>query len=271
MVATRPPSLSPVVVLVTRPEPQAQEWAEALRERGVHATSLPLLRVAALPGAETATADAWVSLPRFRLVMFVSPNAVARFFAARPASAVWPADVRAAATGPGTVAALAAHHVPRELIVAPPPSAPRFDSDALWEILRGEDWRGGQVLIVRGEEGRDAFSRQLREAGAEVRLLSAYRREAPRWSPTERALALHALDRPDRHAWLMSSSEAIGHLVTFLRDAGRSLPPGALALCTHPRIAQTAREAGFERVLEVRPAPQAVVEALSALAPDLTL
>ena len=271
MASARPPSLSPVVVLVTRPEPQAQEWAVSLRERGVHATPLPLLRVTALPGAEQATSAAWDVLDQHRLVMFVSPNAVARFFAARPDAAAWPVSVRAAATGPGTVAALAAHHVPRECIVAPPPHAPRFDSEALWELLQSEDWRGARVLIVRGEDGRDAFSRQLRTAGAEVRLLSAYRREAPAWSPTERALALHALDRPDRHAWLMSSSEAITHLSEFLREVERAMPAGALALCTHPRIAQTAREAGFARVLEVRPSPPAVVEARSGLCPDLAL
>lgn len=270
MVHTRPPSLSPVVVLVTRPEPQAHEWAAALRERGAHATPLPLLRVTALPGAQAQTAAAWDALPGCRLVMFVSPNAVARFFAARP-GASWPEGVRAAATGPGTVAALAAHHVPLECIVAPPPHAPKFDSEALWELLREDDWTDAKVLIVRGEEGRDAFSRQMRDAGAQVRLLSAYRREGPEWTPTERALALHALDRPDRHAWLMSSSEAIAHLIRFLHDTGRSLPPGAQALCTHPRIAQTAREAGFARVIEVRPAPQAVAEALTALSPDLAL
>jgi hypothetical protein len=38
-----------------------------------------------------------------------------------------------------------------------------------------------------------------------------------------------------------------------------------LALASHPRIAESARRLGFGRVIEVRPTPQAVAEALASL------
>jgi uroporphyrinogen-III synthase len=69
-------------VLVTRPAAQAARWVERLRAAGLDAQALPLIAIepAADPAALQAT---WHDLPALALAMFVSPNAVAGFFAAR--------------------------------------------------------------------------------------------------------------------------------------------------------------------------------------------
>ncbi|MDH4060003.1 MAG: uroporphyrinogen-III synthase [Aquincola sp.] len=240
-------------VIVTRPAAQARGWIERLRARGIDAVALPLLEISA--AADTgAMTDAWHSLDRFALAMFVSPNAVTHFFAARPAGAAWPEDLRAAATGPGTVDALVAAGVPRALCVAP--VAPPFDSTALWDRLRDEDWSSRAVLVVRGDGGREEFARALAGAGGTVRWVTAYRRSAPQWSDHERSLCEAALAAPDEHLWLLSSGEALGHLV--------ALAPGAQwgasqAIASHARIAEKARALGFGRVTEVPPTLDAVV------------
>ena len=66
-------------LLVTRPQPQADEWVAALRGAGFDAAALPLLDIvpAENPAALRAAA---AQLPALTLVVFVSPNAAQRFF-----------------------------------------------------------------------------------------------------------------------------------------------------------------------------------------------
>jgi uroporphyrinogen-III synthase len=232
----------------------------ALRAHGVQAEALPLIDIGR-PADDTPVHDAWQHLPAFALAMFVSPNAVARFFACRPAGAVWPSGLLAGSPGPGTSAALLAAGVPPALVVQPDAAAPQFDSEALWERLAAlRAWQGASVLVVRGEGGRDWLAQTLAGQGARVQCVQAYRRVAPTLDSAGQALLAQALAHPAGHLWLFSSSEAIGHL------AGLA-PPGtdwrqARAVVSHPRIAATAAAAGFGQVQQVRPTLQAVLEAL---------
>lgn len=248
-----------LTVLVTRPGRQAVEWVERLRAHGIDARALPLMAIDDLADA-TSLRAAWRTLHRFSLVMFVSPNAVAAFFAARPADAVWPETLRAGATGPGTVQALVASGVASTLCVAP--TVPPYDSASLWARLRHEPWVGRQVLIVRGDGGRDEFAQSLRDAGATVSFEQAYRRSKPHWSEAEQALAATALAAPKRHLWLLSSSQAIDHLASLLPEARWH---DAQALATHPRIAIRAHAAGFGHVLEASPTLEATCAAVACL------
>jgi uroporphyrinogen-III synthase len=253
-------------ILVTRPQPQAGEWVARLLALGQPALALPLMRIEHAASFRAEVVCAWSELTRRRLVMFVSPNAVLAFFAVRPAGARWPETTLAGATGPGTVAALRAQGVEAAQIVAPPPDAPTFDAEALWHhALAGRDWAGQSVLVVRGEDGRDWLADTLGRAGAAVVCLAAYRRAAPVWSgPLAEALAA-VVAQPARHAWLFSSSQCIAHLLApDAPTADATVRAGVLAvpvLATHPRIAETARRAGFGCVEPVSPDPVAVVRA----------
>lgn len=256
-------NLSPtqrLAVLVTRPTAQAAEWVARLRREGLDAHALPLLAIEARSG-DPALRAAWTDLPGFALVMFVSPNAVTSFFVAKPHEAAWPEALRAAATGLGSVDALVAAGVARERCIAPT-RAP-FDSKALWALLRGEDWKGRRVLVVRGSGGRDEFGDAMRGAGANVAYVEAYARTLPAWSTTERATATAARLTPERHVWLLTSAEAMGHLPTLLPDADWSR---AMAITTHPRIAEAAHRLGFGRVVESSPQVQDVVRSMRYLA-----
>jgi uroporphyrinogen-III synthase len=249
-------------VLVTRPAAQAGAWVQRLRDAGVDAHALPLLAIepADAPAERAALEQAWRSLPDRALAMFVSPNAVDGFFGARPDGLQWPDGLRAGATGPGTVESLQRAGVPAAACVAP--AAPPYDSARLWAQLRGERWAGRSVLVVRGDGGRDEFALSLREAGADVDFVQAYRRDLPRWSAAERALADAALAAPKRHVWLFSSGEAVGHLARLLPGARWHQ---ARALASHERIAARARAAGFGVVAEAPPTIEAVLTALQRL------
>lgn len=245
-------------VIVTRPQAQAAPWVDALREAGVDAVALPLIDIA--PAADLAPLrQAWCQLEGTALVMFVSANAVQHFFAARPAGVHWPTGVRAGSTGPGTSAALRAAGVPEPQIAEPAPGMP-FETESLWAVLSGLDWRGQRVLVVRGEGGRDWLAETLRAAGAEVVFLAAYRRAAPQPDAAGRRVLAQALARPQDHVWLFSSSEAVGHLGALAAGADWS---ASRAWASHPRIAQAAQRAGFGEVGLVGPQVQAVADAVA--------
>ena len=243
-------------LLVTRPQPQADGWVARLRAAGIDAHALPLLAIDAVADP-LALGLAWCELGRYALVMFVSPNAVSHFFAAKPAAAVprWPADTRAAATGPGTLQCLIEAGVPQAQCVAPPADATQFDSATLWSQLCNEAWVGRDVLVLRGDGGRDEFAERLRRAGASVQFLQAYSRGPAVPGEAERRLFATALAEPQQHVWWLSSAEAVGYLPQLAPGANWY---AARALASHPRIAARAREIGFGQVFEAPPTLEAV-------------
>lgn len=248
-------------VLVTRPAAQAGEWVDLLRDAGLQAEALPLIAIAPSDDA-AALAQAWSGLRDAALVVFVSPNAATCFFEGRPAGAAWPAAAVAASPGPGTTRVLRSLGV--QAVVEPSADSPQFDSEALWQQLAARDWQGRQVLIVRGASGRDWLAERLRERGAVLRFVAAYGRTVPDLSAAERALLQEAIAAPSQHLWLFSSSEAISNLQALAPGATWA---GALALATHPRIAQTARGLGVGRVLEARPGAEAVIACIQSISP----
>jgi uroporphyrinogen-III synthase len=260
-------------VLVTRPRAQAREWVEDLAAEGIEAAALPLIGIEP-PADVPAVHAAWRSLSSRTLLIFVSPNAAAQFFAQRPAGCEWPAGLRAAAPGPGSSAALREAGVPASAIVEPDACGERFDSEALWaELATSGTWQGASALIVRGGvdgdprgSGRDWLARTLSEAGATVEFLAAYRRTAPQLNADEQAVWARALAAPAEHLWLFSSSEAIDHLERLAPGPALSSRPWATAqvLATHPRIAERARAAGFARVVQAPPTRAAIVAAIRA-------
>lgn len=258
-----------MLTLVTRPEPQATEWALALRQHGEQALALPLIDIGAPPDTD-AVRKAWRALAHTRLVMFVSPNAAAWFARLRPSDAVWPAGTLAAAPGPGTARAMAETLGPIGLqhtqVLTPPGDSEQFDSEHLWPLLAPLPWAGHQVLIVSGGDagqarGRQWLSQRLLEAGAAINTVLAYERRCARWTEAQRGVAASAYAQAARHAWLLSSSEAVAHLLTLQGE----LPVGACAIVTHPRVADAARLAGFSHVAMARPLPEAVAQARRSL------
>jgi uroporphyrinogen-III synthase len=251
-------------VVVTRPAAEAADWVSGLRAAGFDPVSLPLISIG--PAADKdAIREAWKRLPAYRAAMFVSANAVRGFFGARPAHATF--TPRAWATGGGTHAALVAAGVPSAQVDAPPADSARFDSEALWEVVRGQVNTGDRVLLVRGGRpgdaqavGRDWLEERLIENGALPDALLAYVRARPELSVADQAVASESLR--DGSVWVFSSSQAIANLLAVLPGADTSQ---ARAVATHPRIAHAAREAGFAVVRVSRPPIRAVIADLESL------
>jgi uroporphyrinogen-III synthase len=250
-------------VIVTRPAAQAAAAVRQLEARGLDAVALPLIGIAGV-GDVAPLVAAWGSLASRRLVVFVSVNAVLHFFAARPATMVWPNEVLTAAPGPGTAAALRTAGIDPAAVIEPAEDAEQLDSEALWRQLGERDWRGASVLVVCGDGGRDWLAEQLAAAGAAVEAVAAYARRSPAFDAAAHRVVDAATAEPRAHVWLFSSSEAIGHLEA---NAGTGRWGDSAAIATHPRIAARARQAGFATVREARPGLDDVIACIQSMRP----
>ncbi|WP_175940615.1 fused uroporphyrinogen-III synthase HemD/membrane protein HemX [Caballeronia sp. BCC1704] len=264
-------------VVITRPGGQSSALVERLARAGFNAFEFPLIDIA--PVADDAplraALDELYAPERYALVVFVSPNAVDHAFGRL--FAPWPADVPVAVVGPGSVAALARQgvHAPAHRVISPSEEAddPRFDSEALYAAIESHFGANGldgrRVLIVRGDGGREWLAERLEQAGARVTKVAAYRRLLP--EPSMRKWErIHALLGGD-HAWLLTSSEGVRNLDELAREHLTADEIARLkharVVCPHPRIAEAARQTGFDRITVSGAGDERIVHTLEALFP----
>lgn len=251
----------PGAVVITRPLAQALPLAERVAALGRRAEVLPLLDIAPLP--DTAPLRAVLArLHEFALVAFVSPNAIDAAFAhIAPlyGHGVWPPGVTLAVVGEGSRAALAAHGITADTATIVSPLDPAHsDSEHLMLALDLAALHGREVLIVRGEAGRELMGDSLRAAGARVTALPAYRRSVPALTPAFAARLRSLLAEPND--WIVTSSEALRGLFVLLEelgcpDSGEGEGNSDVVkmqqqhlIVPHARIAETARLLGLTRV-----------------------
>ena len=249
-------------VVVTRARADAPALAQALEATGLTVVCIPWLALEELP-ASALSVDA-EALLQARALMVVSAQA-AQALARRDVD--WGERLRAAwaqrqgprvwAPGPTTVKALLAAGVPATKIDAPPEDAAQFDSEHLWPQVREQLHAGDRVVFLRGEgaevtgAGRDGLWRWCTERGAQPVTALVYRRGLPQWSAQERAQFDDCVGDASV-CWLASSSMALQQLPALTPWAG-AWWRSACVMATHPRIAQTARDMAWARVLQSTP------------------
>ena len=227
----------------------------AARARASMRAALPLIGIAPPPTRAPVRA-AWARTAALRAGDVRQPERGRALLRRAPGGQRgWPAGTRwPASPGPGTSRALRAAGVPadRHRRAGRRRAAVRLRG-AVGSSCAARDWRGAQVLVVRGDGGRDWLADTLRGPAprVELRARPTARRAASSTTPQRAPARRGAGAAARRTLWLFSSSEAIDHL----QRAGARRPTGARpgALATHPRIAERARELGFGRVLEAPP------------------
>jgi uroporphyrinogen-III synthase len=238
------PAVPNLPVVVTRPLSQAEPLAQKLAAAGREAVVFPLLAIEPLADPQALRA-AIGRLADFAMVAFVSPNAIDAMFAMQPS---WPRDIVFAVVGEGSRRALAEHGVTeRNATVASPRDPERTDSQTLLEVLDLDRLRGREVLIVRGETGRELLADELRAAGAKVTLAPAYRRTAPVLDDARRALLATLIAQSCD--WVITSSEALRILLEQAGEVGGDAAVASVRrqhlVVPHVRIEENARALGF--------------------------
>jgi uroporphyrinogen III methyltransferase/synthase len=158
-------------IVVTRSREQAGEFVDMLEERGAEAIQMPTIRIA--PPDETDALDrAAATAGGYDWIVFTSANAVDAFFGRllQRSDIRDLKGVRLCAVGPSTAQRIARFALRADLI----PDESR--ADGVFEGLRAAGpLPGTRILLPRADLAREVLPEQLRDAGAEVTEVIAYR------------------------------------------------------------------------------------------------
>ena len=243
-------------IVVTRPLEPARTLAHALEARGARVFLFPALAIEDLPPSAELSA-ALDALPDAALAIFVSAHAVEKGLAAARARGPWPAAVEVAAVGEATAQAL--RNSGFERVISP---SGRHDSDGLLETARLQAVRGENIIVFRGEGGREHLRQALEARGATVRYAQCYRRVRPE---ADAAALLAAWDRGEVQAVSALSAETLENFVMMLGPEGERRLAAAALVVHHPAVGAHRDARRFARVLVSEPGAEGLAQALSQL------
>lgn len=220
-----------VRVLVPRARAQAQEICDALEHTGANPVPVPVIEFA--PPLDAAPMQHAIDrVADYQWIVFTSANGVEFFFA----GGLDPADMktsRFAAIGPATADALRTHGIDADLV--PERSTDEALVDALIKRVRPDD----RVLLPRAELADDSLPHELREAGATVDAITAYR-SLP---PDGLAQSLRTAFANTIHAVTFTSPSTITNTLTAL-GAERGYLDDLVMVSIGPTTSRAAHEAG---------------------------
>jgi uroporphyrinogen-III synthase len=249
-------ALHGVGVVITRPKSAARPLAEALEREGARVFLFPALAIEPMqPHGESA--EALARMYRCTLAVFVSANAVEAGLAAARGAGPWPTGARVAAIGEATARALQAAGL-RD-VIAP---RERHDSEALLALPALASLRGEEVLIFRGEGGREHLRTVMEARGARVRYVECYRRMRPATDP---APLRAAWQRGEVHAVSALSGETLENFVALVGEDADALYARAALVVPHQAIASHPDARRFARTVVARPGAAGFIEALQTL------
>lgn len=238
-------------LLLTRPSEDSAALAATLAEVGVFSSSLPLLEIQALPVSDSQRATL-LELDRYCALIVVSKPAarlglgLLRAYWPQPPAQSW------FSVGAGTGQILADAGLQVFYPQAGDDSEALLELPQLREAIRRPQPR---VLIVRGEGGRELLSERLRDLGASVDYLELYRRCLPHYP--EDAL-LERIQGERLNGLVVSSGQGFSHLQQLAGPAWSQLAKMPLFVPS-PRVAEMARAAGAEKVVDCRGASAAAL------------
>lgn len=238
-------------ILVTRPREQAALLAQSIEQAGGIPLLFPLLEIAPVLDRKLLL-EQMSRLAQFNLAIFISPNAVKYGMEAIHAAGSIPPALRIATVGQGSAKVL------RELgisdVIAP---CDCFDSEALLAMPEMHNIAGWRVMIFRGDGGRELLGDTIRARGATVEYATCYRRSKPQWDAK-------ALLEATPDAITVTSSEALGYLWQMLGKPQNGRISNIPLFVPHKRIAELARQQGWQSVRLTDAGDEGLLSALIA-------
>ena len=158
-------------IVVTRAREQARELAEMLEERGAEVIQTPTISIAP-PDDTEALERACAGAGEYDWIVFTSTNAVDAFFGRllQRGDVRDLKGVRLCAIGPATAQHITRYGLRADLV----PDEARADN--VFEVLKAAGpLKGQRFLLPRADIAREGLPDQLRDAGADVNEVVAYR------------------------------------------------------------------------------------------------
>ena len=201
---TRPTENLPLLgqrVLITRAKEQAPELAAPLRALGAETIELPTIAISN-PEDWGPMDQAVQSAATYDWIIFTSVNGVRKFMERASATAT---DIRSlaamkiAAIGAATAAELRKHGLHVEKV------PDEYRAEGVLEAFAGEALQDKRFLIPRAKVARDVLPNELRNRGALVDVVEAYRTVVPPES-ADRARTIFSRNRPTIITFTSSST-----------------------------------------------------------------
>lgn len=222
-------------IVVTRARAQASELVERLSALGAEVFQFPTIRVVQAPQLEPlrrAVAEA----DSYDWIVFTSVNGVQRFWAELRRAGGDTRSLRGVslcAIGPATAAAIELEGAQADLI------PDRYIAEGVIEALRGHgQLEGARILLPRAEQARSVLPEALRESGAEVDDVVAYR------TVLDAADAAELRERLDAGQVDLITFTASSTVRNFVELVGTEIGDARVA-SIGPITSDTAREVGL--------------------------
>jgi uroporphyrinogen-III synthase len=247
-------SLHGMGIVITRPVGQAKKLSQFITAHEGVPISFPLIEIA--PLQDYSQFNHTIStLKTCDWAIFISSNAVQNGLPrAFNQLSPLPPNLKFAAIGPTTAAELMQMGIPHVLI----PNH-RFDSESLLSLPEMQTMQGKKIMIFRGVGGREVLADTLKERGAKVIFAECYQRVNPQTNCTQLE---HLWQNRQCHAIVVTSSEAMRHLLKMTHDGSDDWIRSMKICVNHARIAETAQAAGLPVSIADAPGDEAMLACL---------
>jgi uroporphyrinogen-III synthase len=232
-------------VLVTRARHQAGKLSQGLRALGAEPVEVPVLEIQP-PESFEPLDTALRRLDHYDWLILTSANTVRALVERGAALGISPREGKLPQVAAvGTATADAARDAGFEVALVPE----KYVAESLVEILAGRVAQR-RILLARSEIARDVVPHALRDAGALVDVVDAYRNIVPESAPKLlRDAVFRGLD-----AATFTSSSSVTHLAQAASAARLAFPfAGVPAISVGPVTTATLRELGWEPAAEADP------------------
>jgi uroporphyrinogen-III synthase len=226
-------------ILVTRTRKQAGTLSTMLRRQGAEVMEVPTIEIrpprswAQLDRALLGHADFdWLILTSVNGVEALVERCRKQRLSLRKLN-----GLKIAAIGPATRKAIAQHKLKVDVV----PS--EYVAEAVVKKLRAKV-RGKRVLLVRAAVARDVIPRQLEKAGAEVKVVEAYRTVMPQ-SSRRKLIAIFRDSARRPHLVTFTSSSTARNFHELMRSARKSSVRDVALASVGPVTSTTLRECGY--------------------------
>lgn len=233
-------------IVITRARQQAGRLAQLIEDLGGEVVEFPTIEICP-PDDYTAFDAAIENIETYHWVIFTSVNGVAPFLERmhekqKPVSAL--KQLRVGAIGPETAKALSAGGIDTGLV------PPRFQAEGILETMMPQAMRGQRVLIPRAAKAREVLPETLRQWGAAVDVVVAYRTVTPATdvSPLLRLLQDRRID-----VITFTSSSTVSNFVRLFKNQKLDEILGATTIaCIGPITENTVCELGGQAQIVAR-------------------
>ena len=242
-------------MLVTRPTHQANALCEAIENLGGSAIRFPVLQIDDVD--DTSLLNQQIdSLDSYDIAIFISPNAVKKAVNLIQARKKWPNNVKIAAVGKTSAKALDSLGLIADIF----PSR-RFNSEALLSLEEMQDVSGKNIIIFRGEGGRELLAETLKSRGARVEYAECYKRSKPK---ADVSVLLKHWARGEINIIITTSNEGLHNLYDMVGQLGRQWLIKTPMIVISDRGADLALQLGFKQrpIVSSQASDEAIVNAL---------